>query len=270
MVKKKMNLNSWVKYVIFSYLLFWTMVLVLGGSAAMIFKVSPTTMRFIALLCAWAPTFALLIMYKKLMPDESFGSFLRRNFKPKIDISLALISGGLVAIGVISSVLIFAIIQGNDFNIYFSLKGYSLIAAILFSVFAGPTGEELGWRGYLRVELDKRYSFVKASFLGGLIWAFWHGILWAVDGDFMGMNLVLYIISNVVVMTSIVIIMNVVLKKSGNILNAVWIHLCFNFPYSFIQNEGIEFYVIMTLVFPLIAIIFFKLFYVNNKEEITN
>jgi len=48
-----------------------------------------------------------------------------------------------------------------------------------------------------------------------------------VDSDFTGMSLIIYIISNLVVMTSLVIIMNVVLKKSNNLLYAIWIHFCF-------------------------------------------
>jgi membrane protease YdiL (CAAX protease family) len=260
------KLDNWVKYVIVAYLLFWSMVLLLGGSAAMVFKVSPVTMRLVALVCAWAPTFAFLIMYKKLIPTETLSSFLKRNFRPRINIKLAIVSGAAVAGGVILPIAILSLQTGNSFASFFSLQGYSLVAAILFSLLAGPTGEEIGWRGYLRVELAKKYSFLKASIIGGVIWAFWHAVLWLIDADFVGIEFLLYVLSNVVVMTSIVVIMNTVLAKSGNLLNAIWLHLCFNFPFSLLQTDSIKFFVIMTFIFPVIAFIFLKYHYLDAKK----
>jgi uncharacterized protein len=101
-------------------------------------------------------------------------------------------------------------------------------------------------------ELNNKYGFVKGSLILGVVWAFWHTILWFVDSDFAGLALILYIISNVVVMTSLVIIMNVVLDRSNNLFNAIWIHFCFNVLYSFLVVD-IWFFVILSIVFALIG-----------------
>lgn len=272
MNKKSIELDNWVKYTIVSYMLFWAMVLVLGGTAAMVLKVSPVTMRLVALSCSWAPTIAFILMSNKLLNGESLSQFIVKSFKPRLEMLLTFTSGLVVTVGVLLAVFIVSSFNGIEYNESFSMNGYPLIAAILFSFFAGPTGEELGWRGYLRVELDKRYSFVKASIVGGAIWAFWHSILWMIDSEFSGLALLLYVLSNVVVMTSIVFIMNVVMKRSANLWNAIWIHLCFNFPYSLIKVEGIEFYMAMTIIFPIIALMFVALFHKTNgnKPSISN
>ena len=51
------------KYVILAYLLFWFMVMAFGGSAAMVFNAPPVIQRVVEAFCAWAPTFAFLIMF---------------------------------------------------------------------------------------------------------------------------------------------------------------------------------------------------------------
>jgi uncharacterized protein len=131
---------------------------------------------------------------------------------------------------------------------------------LLLCLFAGPLGEELGWRGYLRVELDKKCGFIKASLAAGVIWAFWHAILWfvgvAFQGDEIGWPLVIYIISNVVVMTSLVIIMNVVMNKSNNLIYAIWIHFCYNVIFYHLVNVDYAYFVWLTFIYALTGALF--------------
>jgi membrane protease YdiL (CAAX protease family) len=265
-IMKKINI-MW-KYVIFSYLLFWTMVIALGGTASLIFKVSPLTMRWIANICAWSPTIAFLIMFKKLRPETSLKDFYKSIFSGKIRIDLLVISGITVVGSVFISIYALSIFSEREFFSFFSMGAFSFPLTVLLSFLSGPTGEETGWRGYLRVELDKKYGFYKASIIGGLIWAFWHAVLWFIDSDFSGFALIIYIVSNVVVMTSLVIIMNYVLKRSDNLINAIWIHFCFNLIYNFLIVE-IDFYIIMTIIFALVGILFILLeFNSESKNKI--
>lgn len=263
---KKINgsLDIMWKYVIFAYLLFWIMVLGICGTASMVFHASNLTMRWLANLCAWSPTFALLIMFKKLKPGMQVKEFYGEAFSGKIKINLLILSACSVIGGTLLSVFILSIIEQKSFTSFFSLGMYSLPLSFLLSILSGPTGEESGWRGYLRLELEERFGFVKGSFILGAIWAFWHAVLWFVDSDFTGMSLIIYIISNLVVMTSLVIIMNVILKKSNNLFNAIWIHFCFNFLYTFIVAE-IGFYILISIVYAIIAACFLMVYFKEEK-----
>lgn len=249
---KNKHLDIMWKYVISAYLLFWVMVLGICGTASMAFHASSLTMRWLANLCAWSPTFALLIMFKKLKPDMTLKEFYRKAFSGRIKTELLIIAACSVIGGTLLSVWILSIAEQKDFSSFFSLGMYSLPFSFLLSLLSGPTGEESGWRGYLRYELENRYGFVKGSLLLGVVWAFWHTVLWFVDSDFTGLSLIPYIISNVVVMTSLAIIMNVVLKRSDNLFYAIWIHFCFNFLYGFLEVD-IWFYVILSIVYAVIA-----------------
>lgn len=264
MKEKNKKLDVMWKYVLCSYLFFWIMVLVICGTASMIFHASGLTMRWLANLCAWSPTFVLLFMFKKLKPGMKLKEFYKNAFSDKIKINLLILSACSVIGGTLSTVFILSIIKETSFTSFFSLGVYSLPLSFLLSILSGPTGEESGWRGYLRLELEKRFGFVKGTFILGPIWAFWHTVLWFVDSDFSGMSLIVYIISNVVVMTALVIIMNVILKKSNNLFNAVWIHFCFNFLYSFIVAD-IWFYAILSIVYAIIGGCYLIVYLKNEK-----
>ncbi len=263
-VAKQGNANKKIdlmwKYVLFSYFLFWMMVMVLGGSAAMVFNAPPLIQRIVQAFCAWAPTFAFLFMFKKLIPATTLKDFIISVFKQKIRLDLMIVSGFAVILSSMLPLWVLSISGGKPFVSYFSLHGYTLLTSFFLSLFAGPLGEELGWRGYLRVELDKKFGFIKASLLGGAIWAFWHAILWfvnvAFEGGATGWPLLIYIISNVVVMTSLVIIMNVVMKRSNNLLNAIWIHLVFNLIYVHLNDVDTLFFALIALSYSITGVFF--------------
>jgi uncharacterized protein len=243
------------RYVGFSYLLFWIMVLGLGGTASMILKVSPLTMRWVANLCAWAPTIALAVMFRSLRPGMSFGEFIRHAFRGRLRVGLLLVSAVSVVGGTLLSVWIVAGIGERPFASFFDPGLYSLPLTVVLSLLSGPTGEEAGWRGYLRVELNSRYGFIRGSLFLGVIWAFWHGVLWFIDSDFSGLELIPYIIANVVVMTALVFIMNVVMEYSDNLFNAIWIHFWFNILYGFLVVD-IPFYVALSVVYAVVGALF--------------
>ena len=64
--------------------------------------------------------------------------------------------------------------------------------------------------------------------------------------------MLIYVLSNVVVITSIHMIMAVILEKENNLVYAVLVHFFFNLPYTFI-NIDITFYVILMVLFPIEA-----------------
>lgn len=242
-------------YVITTYMVFWFMVLGICGTASMIFHASPFVMRILSNVCAWSPTIVLVIMFRKLRPDITLKEFFKNAFSGSVKWYLMILFVVIIAGGTFISTWLLSLIQGRSFSSYFALGSYSLLISFVLSMLSGPTGEEAGWRGYLRVELNNRYSFLKASILQGVIWAFWHAVLWFVDSDFMGLSMIPYVIANVIVMSCLAIVMNVVLEKNNNLLYAILIHFAFNFVYCFLIVD-IWFYLILSVVYILIAIAF--------------
>ena len=239
------------KYVVLSYLVFWFMVLGICGTASMVFHCPPVVMRILSNACAWAPTIVLLVGFKFFCPKETVKDFYKRAFGGRIS-ALPLVMAAFITMSA-TMITVFALsqIQGREFGSYWSLGAYPFWASLLFSVTSGPTGEESGWRGYLRPYLNGKYSFFKATVIQGVIWAFWHTVLWFVDSDFMGIQMIPYVISNVVVMTGLCFIMNFFMEKHDNLIYGIVIHFCFNFLYCFLQVD-IWFYVILSAVYVMI------------------
>lgn len=239
------------KYIIASYLVFWFMVLGLCGTASMVFHCSPVVMRILSNVCAWSPTIVLIAGFKKFCPGMSISQFYKRAFGGKISIATLLTATIIAVCATLGAVTLLSIIQGKEFSSYWSLGIYPFWASFLFSITTGPTGEESGWRGYVRPYMNAKYSFFKASLLQGIIWAFWHTVLWFVDSDFMGLQMIPYVLSNVIVMSGLCFIMNFFMEKHDNLIYGIAVHFCFNFLYCFLKVD-IWFYVILSAIYIVI------------------
>ncbi|MBB5226607.1 CPBP family intramembrane metalloprotease [Treponema ruminis] len=237
-----------LKFVVASYLVFWAMVMGICGSASMVFHCPPLVMRILSNVCAWAPTIVLLVGFRYFVPGKSIREFYRNAFAGKVTFPSILTAALLTLGATLVTVALLSAVQGRPFASYWNLGSYPFWASFLFSVTTGPTGEESGWRGYVRPYLNSRHGFFAASVIQGLIWAFWHTILWFVDSDFMGLQMIHYVLSNVIVMTGLCFIMNFFMEKHDNLLYGIVIHFCFNFLYCFLEVD-IFFYIILSAVY---------------------
>ena len=135
--------------------------------------------------------------------------------------------------------IIFVVIGIGLYNLFigdigsFDTMAFLSIPAILWAGFyAGPLGEELGWRGFLLPEFQKRYSNLKSAILIGLIWFIWHiPLFWAPFGTLVsGESITLLPVLTYFIMLIClsIIITWLVINSKGSVLIAILFHLSIN------------------------------------------
>ena len=261
-----MKTNYLKRYIISSYILVWMLIIFVAGSASLIFHAPPVIMWVIRNLIAWSPTYLILIGWKYFRPDETRTAFIKRCFSEKVKPFLLLFSFTLTFGISVLALFLFSIMTGKPMLSYINLGTISLPLSIFLSLTSGPTGEELGWRGFMREEFNRKYGFLKSSVYQGLVWCFWHTLLWIVDSEFTDWRAIPYIISNIVVITSITVLMNIFLERHNNLLYSVSLHFGFNIIYVFLDAD-IGFFIILTVLYlkiTPIAVLIRNKFIKNN------
>lgn len=251
-VTDDMKTNYLKRYIISSYILVWMLIIFVAGSASLVFHAPPVIMWVIRNLIAWSPTYLILIGWKYFRPDETRTAFIKRCFSEKVKPFLLLFSFTLTFGISVLALFLFSIMTGKPMLSYINLGTISLPISIFLSLTSGPTGEELGWRGFMREEFNRKYGFLKSSVYQGLVWCFWHTLLWIVDSEFTDWRAIPYIISNIVVITSITVLMNIFLERHNNLLYSVSLHFGFNIIYVFLDAD-IGFFIILTVLYLIIT-----------------
>jgi membrane protease YdiL (CAAX protease family) len=215
-----------VVFVSLTYLVFWCL---LGLTGVLISLNAPSYVQTIVKnVCAWAPTIVVLIMFRRLFPGVSFGEFFRRNFTGRVNpltfLLLLVLQVAIVALAVVAQ--LWATAKGLDSVLLLSPS--ALLTTFVVTATDGSTGEELGWRGYLLKELQKRHTLFTAGLLVGIVWGFWHLPLWIISG-YSGISLVLFIAYFLVSIVSTSLVITVFYSRQWNLLIPIWIHFLFNF-----------------------------------------
>lgn len=132
---------------------------------------------------------------------------------------------------VLSGILLYALLYGSigSFN---AMAFLSIPGVLLSGLFAGPLGEELGWRGFLLSELQKQFSKLTSSIIIGLIWFVWHvPLFWAPFGTLVSGEpfAILPTLTYLLLLIGLSIIISWFVNRSkGSVLVAVLFHLSIN------------------------------------------
>ena len=159
--------------------------------------------------------------------------------------------------------ILFLISKSSEVDSSFTVTSWGMLIYFFVKNFlAGPLGEELGWRGFAQIELQKRHSPLKASLIIGFWWGMWHLPIWFTTG-FVGMDLIKYILFFMISIISIKIVMTAFYNLNQNLIIPIIIHQFFNFFIGIIKGNLIDL-IMYNAIFYLVVAVF--LIVINPKR----
>ena len=244
-----------ILFVISAYAIFWLMlafaaVLIYGG----IVPQSDVVMLIIVILCSWAPTFAVLLWHKKLLPGGSVKQFYRNAFAERLNAKLLLCVTTVQVLALLLASGVIALTQNLDYADLFNLTLPGIGMGLLTSALQGASGEESGWRGFLQPSFEKKSGVIKSSLLVGVIWLFWHTPLWFLTSGFAGADLVRYIVFFALGNISVALIIGICYNRCRNLFVPVWIHFLFNFLASISSAPPLDTLTFYSILHAVIAV----------------
>ncbi|MFF3099998.1 CPBP family intramembrane glutamic endopeptidase [Viridibacillus arvi] len=210
---------------------------------------------FNVMLCisAWSSTFAFAALFKKIYPGQSFIQFVKDKFKNKLKLSMILTVIMIQAF--IFLMIMFFVSNNSKADSIFTISSWGmLIYFFLKNLLSGPLGEELGWRGFALMELQKKHSPLKASIIIGFWWGVWHLPIWFTTG-FLGIDLIKYILFFMISIMSITIIMTAFYNLNQNLIIPIIIHQFFNFFIGIINGNLIDLIMYNAIFYLVIALL---------------
>lgn len=260
MLIKKISKKPLVSFIILSNIIFLPLFSLVGATKILEFPL----IVFDIMLCvsSWSSTFAFAILFKRIYKGQSFRKYVKDKFKEKLKLSViifAVIIQGLIFAGLI--IIVRAKYSGKS-SIFSVTSLGMLVYLFLKNLLAGPTGEELGWRGFALNELQKKYSPLKSSLIVGFWWGLWHLPIMLTVG-LTGISLIKYIVCFMLSIISLSIIMTVLYNLNKNLLVTITIHQLSNFLIGIINVKLPDIIMYYALLYFIAAFIVIA---VNHKR----
>lgn len=218
---------------------------------------------FDVMLCisAWSSTFAFAILFKKIYPEQRFIQFVKDKFNNKLKFSVIFT---IMMIQAFIFLIIVLIVSNNrEVDSIFTISSWGMLMYFFFkNLFAGPLGEEVGWRGFAQIELQKKHSPLKASIIIGFWWGLWHLPIWFTTG-YTGFDLIKYILFFMIALIATKIVMTAFYNLNQNLIIPIIIHQFFNFFIGLINGILLELMMYSAILYLVVAVL---LIVINPKN----
>ncbi|TCZ73806.1 CPBP family intramembrane metalloprotease [Paenibacillus albiflavus] len=202
---------------------------------------------------AWSSTIAFAVLFKKIYPGQSFIQFVKEKFKHKLKFSVIFTAITIQAL--IFLLILFIVSNNSEVDSIFTVSSWGMLIYFFFkNLLSGPLGEELGWRGFAQIELQKKHSPLKASIIIGFWWGIWHLPIWFTTG-LAGIDFIKYILFFMIAIMSTKIVMTAFYNLNQNLIIPIIIHQFFNFFIGLINGNLLDLIMYNAIFYLVIAVV---------------
>ncbi|WP_155591386.1 CPBP family intramembrane glutamic endopeptidase [Lysinibacillus cavernae] len=259
MSKNKKLKRPVASFILLTNVIFWPLFCLVGAVKLLGFP--NWVFDVVRSLSAWSSTFAFIILFKKIYPGQSFIHFVKQKFKYKLKFSV--IASVLIIQASIFLIILLLVMNNHETDAIFTLTSWGMISYYFFrNLSSGPLGEELGWRGFALLELQKKYSPLLAAIIIGFWWGLWHLPIWFTTG-FMGMALIKYSLFFMISIIATTIMMAVFYNINQNLIIPIIIHQFFNFFIGSINGNLVDLIMYNAILYSVVVIL---LILINPKQ----
>lgn len=240
------------KYIFWIYVVFWCAILFIGASMLLIKSQALTTA--LTIVSSWIPIIIFCLMFHQIHPGEKLANYLKRQFSEPVHLSTILCILAMTCLIVAASAIITSAYTGKPALQLLVTSPTILVSSFFYNLILGPIGEEVGWRGYMLNELQKKYSPLKSTCIVTFFWAFWHMPLWFTAG-YTGIKLIQYIICFLVYMFAGAIIITAFYNINHNLIIPILLHQLFNFCNTVLTNDILQIITLYAVLYLVAAVI---------------
>ncbi|MFD6510020.1 CPBP family intramembrane glutamic endopeptidase [Bacillus sp. NPDC060175] len=238
-------------FILLTNIIFWPLFVLVGAISMLEFPAWVFDIMFC--ISSWSSTFAFAVLFKKIYPGQSVMQFIKDKFKSKLKLSVILTVSMIQTF--IFLMILFLVSKSSEVDSIFTVSSWGMLIYFFVKNFlAGPLGEELGWRGFVQIELQKKYSPLKASIIIGFWWGMWHLPIWFTTG-FVGIDLIKYILFFMISIISIKIVMTAFYNLNQNLIIPIIIHQFFNFFIGIINGNLIDLIMYNAMLYLVVAVL---------------
>ncbi|PEX92487.1 CPBP family intramembrane glutamic endopeptidase [Bacillus cereus] len=238
-------------FILLTNIIFWPLFVLVGAISMLGFPAWVFDIMFC--ISSWSSTIAFAVLFKKIYLGQSIMQFIKDKFKSKLKLSV------ILTVSIIQTfiflMILFLVSKSSEVDSIFTVSSWGMLIYFFVKNFlAGPLGEELGWRGFAQIELQKKYSPLKASIIIGFWWGMWHLPIWFTTG-FVGIDLIKYILFFMISIISIKIVMTAFYNLNQNLIIPIIIHQFFNFFIGITNGNLIDLIMYNAMLYLIVAVL---------------
>jgi uncharacterized protein len=131
---------------------------------------------------SWSPNIAAFIVIGLVLREKGgiralFAGWAK--WRLPVRWYLAALSAPAVALLALPTLSVFGVLPGAHSPVTSGV----ILTSVAIEIVTGATGEELGWRGFLQLRLQRRLSPLYSALIVGAVWAVFHAPLWLAPGQ---------------------------------------------------------------------------------------
>jgi membrane protease YdiL (CAAX protease family) len=212
-----------ITFFVLAYSITWLtlLALLLGGSLATQAEQFSLSFLLLTTLSAYGPTLAALFMLLVLHNPDETRAFFRRIVTWRVSPWWYLIALLLPASIMLAGAGLVILLNGGQMT--FQLPSGLVAFYVVINL-----GEELGWRGFALPHLLSRFNALTASIILGVLWAFWHTLVY-ISTPLLFAFFIVYVVAMSIIMTWIFI------HTKGSILLMLLFHWSIDATLSFFR-----------------------------------